>query len=254
MPDALVSAPKEDPHVVHRLPRFALASLAVLAALLVAPATALGHTVQHAGPYTLEIGWRIEPTYVAVPNAVSVTITDAAGKPVNDLGADDLHVVVTTANTPSPDLSFEPGFDPEELEGPLGEYDAAIVPTAPGDFTFHITGSIHGQKVDVTVSSGDETFDPVKESTNLQFPTKLPSVAEVATRLDRIDSRVTELQAGSGGPSQAAVDAAMTAATDAKTAADRALIIGIVIGGLGLVVGGIALLRARRAVPVRPVA
>jgi len=233
--------------VVPRSARIALIAVAAVAGLVAAPATALGHTVQHAGSYTLEIGWKAEPTYVAVPNAVSVTITDASGKPVNDLGADDLRVVVTTANTPSPDLAFDPGFDPEELEGPLGEYDAAIVPTAPGDYTFHITGTVHGQKVDISVTSGETTFDPVKESTNLQFPTKLPSVAEVATRLDRIDTRVQQLQAGTGGPTASDVAAAQATAADAKAAALQALLVGVVVGGAGLIVGGLAWLNARRA-------
>jgi len=230
-----------------RLPRLALVAFALGTVSLAAPVAALGHTVQHAGSYTLEIGWKQEPTYVAVPNAVSVTVTDGAGKPVNDLGPDDLKVVVTTNNQPSPELSFEPGFDPEELQGPLGEYDAAIVPTAPGGYTFHITGSVHGQAVDVTVTSGDQTFDPVKESTNLQFPTKLPSIAEVATRLDRIDARVTALQGGPAGPTQADVDAAKAAAASAAAQASSAMTAGLVVGGLGVVLAIVALGVAWRA-------
>ena len=232
--------------MVPRSVRLALAATAV-AAWLVAPSAALGHTVQHAGPYTLEVGWLSEPTYVGLPNGVSVTVTGVDDKPVTDIGPDDLKVVVTTANIPSPDLSFEPVFDPEEMEGPLGEYSAAIEPTAPGDYTFHITGEIHGQKVDVSVTSGDETFDPVRESTNLQFPSKLPSVAEVATRLDRIDGRVQELQNGTGGPTVADVQAAQAAAADAKATAGQALLFGILVGGVGIVVGGLGWLTARRA-------
>ncbi len=232
--------------MTRRLARLALTAIAALATLLVAPGAALGHTVQHAGSYTLEIGWTHEPTYVADPNGIQVTITDGTGEPVLDLGPDDLHVVVTTAGVPSPGLTFAPAFDLVELTGPMGEYDAAIVPTAPGDYTFHISGAIHGEKVDVTVTSGDETFDAVKETSNLQFPTKLPSVAEVATRLDRIDARVTALQ-GATGPSQASVDAAQAAATAAQADADRALVVGVAVGGLGLIVALLSLMAARRA-------
>lgn len=232
--------------MVPRSLRFAMTLTAATAWLVAAPAATLGHTVQHAGPYKLEVGWKLEPAYVAVPNAVSVTITDAAGKPVTDLGADDLKVIVSTANTPSPDLDFEPGFDPEELEGPLGEYDAAVMPTAPGDYSFHITGAIHGQKVDVDVTSGDATFDPVKESTNIEFPSKLPSVAEVATRLDRIDGRVQELQNQTGVPTAADLQAVQAAAADARRAADLALVVGIAVGGAGILVGALGWLAARR--------
>lgn len=233
--------------MVRRAARLVIASLAITALAIAAPAATLAHTVQHAGSYTLEIGWLSEPTYVGIPNGVSVTVTDAAGKPVTDLGPDDLHVVVTTATQPSPDLAFEPVFDPVEMNGPLGEYAAAIEPTAPGDYTFHLTGSVHGTKVEVTVTSGDQTFDAVKESTDLQFPAKLPSAAEISTRLDRIDARVTALGGGTSGPSQAAVDAASAAAAGAKDTADFALILGASLGGAGLVVGALGLLVAWRA-------
>lgn len=231
----------------HRLPRIALAALAIVAFALTAPAIVLAHTIQHAGPYTLEIGWKVEPTYLAVPNAVSVTITDAAGKPVTDLGPDDLHVVVTTNNQPSASLAFEPGFDPVEMSGPLGEYDAAIVPTSPGDYSFAISGTIHSQAVDVSVASGDTTFDAVKESTDLEFPAKLPSIAEISTRLDRIDARVTALGGGTIGPTQADVAAAKAAAADAKDSADLALILGASLGGAGLLVGALGVWLAWRA-------
>jgi hypothetical protein len=234
--------------VFHRVSRLALASIGVAALALAIPVGALAHTVKHAGSYTLEIGWKTEPTYVASPNAVSVTITDAAGKPVNDLGADDLNVVVSTANQPSPELSFEPGFDPEEMEGPLGEYDAAIVPTAPGDYTFRITGTVHGTNVDITVTSGDETFNAVVESTNLQFPAKLPSVAEVATHLDRIDARIEALP--TAGPSSGLSDAlaaATTAASDAKAAANQALLVGGGLAVIGILLGLAGIVMARRA-------
>ncbi len=128
----------------------------------------------------------------------------------------------------------------------MGEYDAAIVPTAPGDYTFHITGTIHGQKVDISVTSGDETFDAVKETSNLQFPSKLPSAAEVATHLDRVDSRVSALQ-DSSGQYGAAITAAQSAASAAQAAADRALVVGTAIGGIGLIVGLLSLAASRRA-------
>jgi hypothetical protein len=168
-----------------------------------------------------------------------VIIHDADDKPINDLKADDLKVVVSTGGQQSSELAFEPGFDPVELEGPLGEYDAAIVPTAPGDYTFHVTGSIHGQVVDVTVTSGDETFDAVKGTTDIEFPIKLPALPEVVNRLDRIDARIAS--------AQASVDAAAVHASDARQAADRALLVGGGIGVVGIVLGAAGVLLALRA-------
>ncbi|HEV2006739.1 MAG TPA: hypothetical protein VGQ85_09015, partial [Candidatus Limnocylindrales bacterium] len=74
--------------------------------------------------------------------------------------------------------------------------------------------------------------------------------AEVAKRLDRIDTRVAALGTTSG-PTQASVDAANAAAVDARASADRALVIGAAVGCLGILVGLVALARAGRPVPRR---
>jgi len=221
--------------------RFRFAGCAVAAGLLalVAAGSAAAHAVEHAGAYTIEIGWQHEPTYVGESNGVQVTIHDGNDKPVNDLKTDDLKVVVSTGGQQTGDLAFEPGFDPVELEGPLGEYDAPILPTAPGDYTFHLTGSIRGQAVDVTVKSGDETFDAVKGSADLEFPNKLPALTEVVTRLDRVDARV--------GSAIASADAAAAKAADASRVADRALLVGGGIGVIGIFVGACGVLLGVRS-------
>ena len=56
----------------------------------------------------------------------------------------------------------------------------------PGDYTFHLTGKIHGTLVDETATSSDATFDSVVDSSTVDFPTKLPSISDIVTRLDRI--------------------------------------------------------------------
>jgi hypothetical protein len=225
-----------------------LAGSIVAAGLLIVVATGAvsAHVVEHAGAYTLEIGWQHEPTFVGESNGVQVVIHDGSDKPVTDLAADDLKVVVSTGSQQTTELTLEPGFDPVEMEGPLGEYDAAILPTAPGDYTFHLTGSIHGQAVDFTVTSGDETFDAVKGTTDIEFPVKLPTLPEVVTRLDRIDARIVAAQT-STGPTQASVDALAGQAADARQAADRALLVGGGLGAAGIVVGAVGVLLAVRA-------
>ena len=210
----------------------ALATGGAWAALAAGSASA--HVVEHAGPYTLEIGWQHEPTFVSEANGIQLIVHDGADKPVTDLTVDDVKVVVSTAGQQTGELTFEPGFDADEMEGPLGEYDAAILPTAPGEYTFHLTGAIHGQKLDITVTSGDETFDSVKGTADIEFPAKLPTVPEIVTRLARIDAR---LAVPPSGPMQAAVDAVQASAADARSAADRALLVGGGLGALGLVVG-----------------
>jgi hypothetical protein len=224
------------------------------AAMVAAPLTLLltllssGTTSAHfpvtAGPYTIEVGWKNEPAYVGQQNAVLVIVTDADDKPVTDLPADALSVVVSTGGQQSTALPFEPAFNAAEGEGPLGEYDAAILPTAPGGYDFHITGTIHDQKVDLSVKSTD-TQEPVSGTSDIEFPTKLPSLTEIVTRLDRIDARIETLSAGGGN--QAALDAALAAAAQARDDAQFALIIGSSVGFAGLLVGALAVWLALRA-------
>lgn len=238
----------------HRARSHRAASIAAVLALLataVVAGPAAAHTGHEVGEYVLEIGWLREPAFVGQPNAVQVTISDHHdGTPILDLASDALAVVVTTAGTNSQSLALEPAFDAEEKTGSLGEYDAALVPTAPGDYSFHITGSIHGTAVDLTVASGEDTFDPVVASSDLEFPAKMPTLAEVGTRLDRIDSRIEALQSGAptggDGALQVAKDAA-DAANAAAASADRAMTMGLLVGGAGLLVAVIALIIAFRA-------
>lgn len=220
--------------------------LAAGALALATAGVAAAHAVETAGSYTIEIGWQHEPTYVGEANGVQVIVTGPDDVPVTDLASGDLTVVVSTGSAQSSPLTFDPGFDPIEMSGPLGEYDAPIVPTAPGDYTFHLTGTIHGQAVDVTLTSGDETFDTVKDPSGLQFPATLPTTGEIVTRLDRIDARIAALGT-STGPSQASVDAAAAKAADAAAAADRALLIGGGIGVVGILVGLYGVLLAIRS-------
>jgi hypothetical protein len=200
--------------------------LAVSLGLLLA-SEAVAHVVKEAGPYTLEIGWEHEPTYVGEANGVQVIIHDADDNPITDLATDDLNVVVSTGDQQSGELTFEPAFDLQEGEGPMGQYNAPIMPTAPGDYTFHLTGAIHGEPVDITVTSSDETFDTVRGTADIQFPVKVPTMNEVATRLDRLDTRL--------------------ASADDAQAANRALLVGAGLGLLGVIIGVAALLVARRA-------
>ena len=224
-----------------------IATAALLMFLALAPVVT-AHAAFTAGAYSIEVGWVIEPTYVSQPNAVQFTIHDKDDKPVTDLGADDIKVVVSTAGTASPSLGFDPAFDLADGAGPMGEYHASIVPTAVGDYTFHITGSIHGTTVDITATSGSDTFNSVVGSTDIEFPVKQPSLGEVATHLDRIDARITTLQSADPGTAAlTAANSAVEAAHAAADAADRALLVGSLVGGVGLVLGVFALAIALRA-------
>ena len=219
----------------------AVTPLALLAGSLVAAPAASAHTHVHVGDYELSIGWANEPTYVGVPNGVEITVTDPDGQPVTDLGAGDITVIVSTADQATEALPLEPAFVVDAFGTP-GQYVADLLPTVPGDYTFQFAGSLHEETVDVTVTSGEDTFSPVQSSTEVEFPVKVPTLAEVAERLDRDNGRIEDLQSGAG-----LADPANANETSALDAAIRAVMVGALVGGAGLVVAVIALFVAWRA-------
>ena len=219
--------------------RFRVGGTAIGAALILAmviSATASAHVVKQFGTYSVAMGWLHEPTYVGVENAVQVIVKDAAAQTVNDLAPGDLEVVVSTAGQQTAALPLQPSFDPDTGLGTPGEYTASLIPTLVGDYTFHLSGSIHGQAVDETATSSDQTFNSVTAGTDVQFPVKLPALGDLSTLLQRVDGRVTTAETAAALAQQAATNAQQEA-SQASRDAGRALLLGIVVGGLGVLLG-----------------
>jgi hypothetical protein len=196
---------------------------------LVVSVTVSAHVVKQFGSYSVAMGWLHEPTYVGVENAVQVIVKDGSGNPVNDLQLGDLQVVVSTAGQQTAALPLQPSFDPDTGLGTPGEYTASLIPTQVGDYTFHLSGSIHGQAVEETATSSDQTFNSVTAGTDVQFPVKLPALGDLSTLIQRVDGRVTA--------EQTAAAQAQQSASQASDNANRALLAGILVGGLGALLG-----------------
>jgi hypothetical protein len=203
---------------------------------LVVSATASAHVVKQFGSYSVAMGWLHEPTYVGVENSVQIVVKDGSGNPVNDLQPGDLQVVVSTAGQQTAALPLQPSFDPDTGLGTPGEYTASLIPTQVGDYTFHLSGSIHGQAVEETATSSDQTFNSVTAGTDVQFPVKLPALGDLSTLIQRVDGRVTAEQTAATQAQQVATQA-QQAASQASDNANRALLAGILVGGLGILLG-----------------
>jgi len=212
-----------------------LRALAAAAALLCASFTllaapALAHEVATAGDLALEVGWGTEPAYVGQLNTVQLIVTHKAdGDPINDPGA-RLTAAVSYGDQKQ-DFELTPTWDAEAGTGTQGEYAALLIPTAPGDYSFHITGSVEGVKVDLEVASGPKTFSPVEDATAVQFPVKVPGTDQVAQRLDK------EL------PRLATADKVESEVSSAKMLG----YVGIAVGVVGVVLAAVALFVRRRA-------
>jgi hypothetical protein len=189
-------------------------------ALLAGPA--LAHEDREVGDYTFTVGFGDEPAYSGLKNSVQLILTTSE-EPITDLG-DSLQVEVATGDQ-STKLSLEPDFEIGEFGTP-GDYRAWFIPTRPGDYTFHFTGTVKGQKVDESFTSSSSTFASVVDPTEAEFPVKDPTVGQVAERLDREIPRIN-----------AAIGAQTAAARDRADSARSLATVALIVGGLGLLAG-----------------
>jgi hypothetical protein len=208
-----------------------------IVACLVSATPAFAHEVRPVGADELTVGWAHEPTYAGIQNAVQLFVKDAKGHPIDDLGdPPTLKIEISSGTQTSDPLELAPSFDADTGLGTHGEFDAAVIPTAPGDYTFHFTGTINGQKIDEKFTSSDKTFDTVKEPTEVEFPAKPPSVGQLATNLDRLNPRV-DSAVSSAQSAQQAAKSAKDKAGAATVLAVVALIVGAVLAGFGIFKG-----------------
>jgi hypothetical protein len=209
---------------------------ATLAALLIpfvaGPASA--HEEKAVGKYHFVVGFGDEPAYAGEKNSVQLILADAKDKPVTDLG-NTLKVAVTTGSAEPLELAMEPFFEVGEFGTP-GDYRAFFIPTAPGSYSFHFTGTIKGQDVDQTFKSGPQSFSDIEDPAQVQYPVKQPTGGQLVTRADRETA-----------PINAALAAERDQAKDDAASARTLAIIGLVVGALGLVAGGAALAMRRRS-------
>ena len=139
-------------------------------------------------------------------------------KPIS--GADDtLKVQVSFGDQKTPMLPLNASDEQP------GEYLAPLIPDRPGNYTFHFVGTVAGQAIDQSFTSSPTTFDPVGNSSQIQFPVKDPSVSDVAGLVDRLGPRVDS--------SAADASAAQAAAAQARTFGTA----GLVLGAIGTILG-----------------
>jgi len=208
-----------------------IACVLILIGVLGAPA--LAHETASAGAVNLELGWGTEPAYQGQLNTIQLIVTHKAdGDPVNDPGA-RLTATITYGDQEQ-EFALTPTYDPDYGTGTPGEYAALVIPTAPGDYTFHVTGKVEGAKVDLKVTSSPKTFSPVEDASAVQFPVKVPATDQVAERLDK------ELPRMAAAAEVADVESQVSSATTLGY-------VGIAVGAVGIVLAAVALLARRRA-------
>jgi len=166
--------------------RLVVVVVAVFVAFAV-PIAAMAHEHRAAAGLEYTVGWLNEPTYAGSVNAVQVELA-RGGSPVTD---GSLRVVVIFGEKSGSQKTAPMDLVPSD-ETP-GVYTAPIVPSRPGTYTFHVTGTAGGTKADQYFTSGEKTFDDVKDPTADEFPAKDPTSGQLAQRADRTDTKVASV-------------------------------------------------------------
>ncbi len=189
----------------------AAATLAVLIVLLTAGA-ALAHETRVVGKYQVIVGFATEPAYVNTPNAIDLRVTNNDTKaPVAGLEK-TLQAEVIFGGRSMP-VQLTPRF------GQPGAYLGNFIPTRTGSYIFHLRGQIENQPVDEQFESGPNTFSDVEDPSTLDFPDKVPSPPDMAKQLQAMQNALATVQTLS--------------------------IAGIIVGVVGMILGGVALLRRK---------
>jgi len=184
-----------------------LGALALFATLLV-PLTASAHEAVACGTYTCEIGWTNEPVIVGQPNSLELFIAPS------DNPEEGVAEVATTLKFTVEYGGQSQAYDLVPAEEKAGAYTARFIPTRAGQYTFHLTGTIKDEAIDVKVEP-----EEVVTAGQFAFPEALPSVRELSDQL--------------------------TAAQAQARAAQSLAIVGVVLGALGLGLGAWAVLKKK---------
>lgn len=167
--------------------------LLLFTSVVVMPAAA--HEGREVGEYLLTFGWRVEPAYAGQINGPEIRITthrheegdhhdgEAAHEPLEvSLQA---HVVF---GPETKTITFRPAWGEE------GHYIADLIPTIPGDYTFHVFGTIGTTTVEETFSSADGEFSSVEPVDDILFPAVVPA-SDVEARIAALEARIAALEA-----------------------------------------------------------
>jgi hypothetical protein len=175
--------------------RFSVAALAAIVAISLSGVfsgtpKSSAHEVRAVGNYQFVVGFLNEPAFAYEPSGLDLRVTffpngvpegeeaEGQGEPVEGLEETLQAEVIAGGGASTKEIPIESSF------GDPGAYESPLIFSAPGDYSFHIFGEIEGQEIDETFVSGPETFGPMENPNEIEFPEELAAPATADSSSD----------------------------------------------------------------------
>lgn len=156
-------------------------ALAISAQFAMTPVAAHRSTTQ--GPYRFVVGWLEEPSIVGNQNGLDFEIELLSDRsPVLDAHQNLTATLTKGSSTISPPLV--PQF------GRPGRYTFVVIPTEPGNYSLHVTGTLNGTAIDFTLD-----LDEVVPASDLQFPRPSPTIEDLQGQVGGLQGQIVALLA-----------------------------------------------------------
>ena len=194
----------------------AVALALAVVSLFAVPTRAIAHESRDVGKYQMVVGFFVEPAYEGQKNGLDLRVRVPGTPPTPVLGLEktlqvEISFVGVDKKITKPVRAVSAANDP-------GHYTADVLPTQAGQYRFRIFGTVEGQQVNETFTSGDK-FSNVEQASALTFPDELPQVRSIE---------------GAATEAQTSADAAASTASNARAIAIGSLALAVIASGAAL--------------------
>jgi hypothetical protein len=169
--------------------RFSLI-IALLLTLLGVTNSLAAHEGREVYPYELMVGWRNEPAYVGLLNGPEIFISE--GGEARDYTFPPSDQVSLRLEVSFGDASQRLVL--QHVADQRGRYFADLIPTQPGDYSFHLTGTIVDTVVDEIFTSADGQFGTVEAAADIMFPPWEETTSESDAEIASVETRIATLE------------------------------------------------------------
>lgn len=206
--------------------------IAVVSALILGGglfSTAFAHTTVEVGPYSIEVGWGIEPPVFGIRNDFVFEISESPSEGVKAGVKNAFKNLEATVKFGGVTKKLDINSDPK-----AGHYHSPVIPTKTGSMSMLVQGKINDVDVDVEIPIED-----VESTAVLDFPPTTGSssdqdVASLKNAMSALQKDISNLKSGEG------IDVVATGGQ----AYDFA-IFGLSLGAAGVILAIIAMIKRK---------